>query len=537
MLLAQHMDSHNVPTPLTAMVFERSTDVETANDQLYLRAQVELRSNLTTAIKDAIAQEITDIKRRNKAPKRRGEILPLSVSWEQQTLNFLFPKHELECLRLDVLLESLQKAGSPLGPILAPRIIEGLALYLTQLHEEKTALGYVCPKSIFLKRSGELGILLGQQPILQHLIVGSEPRWLRHQKSAPELLSSHSISASSDSYALAALYYELLCGSSCFSPKSPATQPIEIPGLLPDPRPSLVDFLRVCLNPHPQKRPSNANYFLYALKNELRASQTPTPHPKLFSEIVREYGSTHLVQHLGSPEYTAKNKQNPSSQEQSSAWEAILDEPLESTADVLLEVTADLPRHRHSILEKKQNIPLPTPQKPPTLSNITKASTTPPRQKITPPIYKPIKKSSQLPNVLIVLLGFSMLVFVASILLQPQIQTEPKKQVISQEQINQVLEKKSNPQPRNNRSRITRSKPKSKNNQNKGWISIISNPSGAKVEVNGQFWGTTPLVRQEVLNRRIYNVSISKNNYRTFRIRKSISNNSLNVVANLQNEN
>jgi hypothetical protein len=67
---------------------------------------------------------------------------------------------------------------------------------------------------------------------------------------------------------------------------------------------------------------------------------------------------------------------------------------------------------------------------------------------------------------------------------------------------------------------------------------VISQPSGATVEIDGGVLGTTPLVLRRALDARSYRVEVSKDGFRTWTRTVSVDaeNGSLSVVADLEPE-
>jgi hypothetical protein len=193
---------------------------------------------------------------------------------------------EPSTFRFETLMACAREIPGCIGPDLAAYLVYKLAVMLERPtegsagHAQAAAHGYLSKRSILIDRAGTMTIVGSPSEAVSTLLMppldqGERYRWL-----APEAARREPRTAAADVYALAVLYYELLAGEpyrSTLGTMELTLATIEgfepdLPGQLPDPRPSLIALFENALAPDPRDRPESATAFADALRDELTAS-------------------------------------------------------------------------------------------------------------------------------------------------------------------------------------------------------------------------------------------------------------------------
>lgn len=154
------------------------------------------------------------------------------------------------------------------------------------------------PGSVLLSPAGSVALLGAGLPVLDALLVPTperEPDRLRYV--APEAARGEPIDSRSDVYALGALYYELSArepyrapsATSDLGQKALEGRAPDLPGTLHDPRESLVRLLRRALAPNTTMRFASALAFAEAVEAELGESGLAFAGPSDLSAALERY--------------------------------------------------------------------------------------------------------------------------------------------------------------------------------------------------------------------------------------------------------
>ncbi|MEO1232889.1 MAG: PEGA domain-containing protein [Myxococcota bacterium] len=265
----------------------------TVVDERTLVLEVVLRAPLPPDLSSAVAKEAKALSSRRGA----GLYVPGRLEAGDGTVRLTLDPFDRRALRLDRILVALKAAGTPFGSPMSALLAGATASRLRALHASGGSDGDLSPRHVLIGPGGGVALIAPGLPHMRALMVSPETEPARLRRRAPELLQGAPRSPRADVYALAALYYELLTGEPYRGETSPtalrsaarAGLDAELPGALPDPRPSLVQLLRDALSPRPGERPADAARFLQRLESELQDAKIPLADRGTVASLLAEY--------------------------------------------------------------------------------------------------------------------------------------------------------------------------------------------------------------------------------------------------------
>ena len=210
-----------------------------------------------------------------------GVIAPLSIYVFGDRIRFELDALQPGALRLETLIGALTAAGKKMESGAAAAIIMTVATLAGQLRDDQGPRphGELHQGAIFLSPGGAVAILGTGHPILQAFLLPDVPSSLAVPR-APERVDGAAPTPTDDVYALAAIYAQLLTGQQATIPTSRA---------LPDPRPGLVALLEASLSDDPARRPADALTFAQWLNQELKESGVQLATAADLDALLRTY--------------------------------------------------------------------------------------------------------------------------------------------------------------------------------------------------------------------------------------------------------
>lgn len=317
---------------LSSLVEDRRIESSPENGRSWV-CTVRFRTPLSAPLEVEIESEAHDL----EARRGRGLLVPRTVRIASDKLSaeLQLDPFDARALRLDHIGQGLARAGSPFGSPVSALIAGAVASRLRHLHAEGRAHGDLALQHVLVGPGGGVALVAAGLPMLRVLMAPAEALVARLRRRAPECILGEASSPRSDVFALGALYYELLAGrpyradTSAAAVRSAARARLtaELPGALPDPRTGLVELLRACLDPNPEARPRNSQAFLQRLKSELATAQVSLAERSTLASLLEEYvddrsprGPAALSQAPGSAPATAPPAAT------ASGWAAVLGE-------------------------------------------------------------------------------------------------------------------------------------------------------------------------------------------------------------------
>lgn len=269
-----------------------------------LAIQLDLDGPLDAATREALQQEAQQAAHTPVA----GTIEPRFVEvGSERVVLYVDPVHP-GAVRLDQLIEALPDRA--LEPGLAATIIGTIAQVLSHVHQQPGPDGgqrvhhEIHPRSVLLTPGGALALVGSGLPRLSALLI-SEPRFEadRFRPLSPELARGEPVGPAADLYALGVLYYQLLAGLPYrhgASATAICTQAIEgaapdLPGALVGARPSLLALLSRCLAPEPEDRPQTGQELATLVSNELHGAGLAPATPEALSKLLERLPSAGSV--------------------------------------------------------------------------------------------------------------------------------------------------------------------------------------------------------------------------------------------------
>jgi hypothetical protein len=274
--------------------------LEARADADTLALEVELSAPLSRERLEALLAE----GRATAEPLPPGLLGPHAVEAARDRVTLLLDPVDPATVSLQMLLEALADEGSPLGPSAAASVVGTLASVLFALHALSGPTGQarlhrgLHPSAILLGPGGAIGLLgSGLSAVDAFLLPAPRDGAGRLRYLSPEAARGEPEDARSDVYALGVLYYELLTGRSYREGKSRAAllalgldgAPPDLPGALPDPRPSLIALLERALAPDREARPRTALELGEAVVAEAAAAGVPLGDARMLERLVLEF--------------------------------------------------------------------------------------------------------------------------------------------------------------------------------------------------------------------------------------------------------
>lgn len=535
--------------------------------------RIDLHQRLPSDLATALASEAA----RLEGQRSSGAVFPETVTVGSDGLHVLMrvPSFDAQAVRLDRLLERLSVEGAALGSALASFVVGASASRLRGLHERGRVEADLGPRRILIGPGGGLALVCPGLPLIGMLLTPAESREQRWARRAPELLLGASLRPSADVYLLGALYYELASGTGYRQGTSPsaleraarAELPPELPGALGETRGSLVQLLRLCLDPSPRRRPTDANAFLSELKREAassgvgigdRAKLARLLEAKLPPGLPR--GPQGLIEATPSVQSsTPDGAAPPAPSGSNSGWAAVLgddtedaphaespapdeglnlDPPEAPPPETALPVGIPLAQVRVGAPEPGLRLQLPeaAPDSPP-ITAAPLVELEPGKEKAAPTLDSAASLS---PKALLTVAGFVLgaaalvggIGYVRSQLTETETETEtetagpqPTPSAPTPPRPAQQLPKP-RPSPR-------RPAPPPRPEPEMGLVSIMSTPLKAQVSIDGGYVGDTPLVLRHQLDRRSYTVVLEMEGYERWERVVRPKDGKLNVMAKL----
>ncbi len=286
---------------LRTLVQERTIEVRTPVHQRghALALSVHLNKPLEENLLDRIVQETT----LGSVTPIEGAIYPRSIEAAPERLTFLLNPLSPYTVRLDTLLDALQVQGAPLGGPLACAVLAQVSAALDALHEspgqegEVRVHGAVHAGTIILE-NGATKLMGCGLPMVDALMVPALSKEAdRYRYLAPEAARGEPLDPRADVYSLGVLYYQLLSGqryregasASAICQMALEGKTPDLPGALPDPRPTLVQVLATALNPDRAGRYPSASTFAQSAVHELQSAGWGAADQGLLQKFVSEY--------------------------------------------------------------------------------------------------------------------------------------------------------------------------------------------------------------------------------------------------------
>ncbi len=569
---------------IQSYVLERSVTTDNTSFPGGVAISLKLKAPLPPAVFQAVDAEWQWC---TNHPNRLSVIMPqtLTVLDRGQTILATIVNFDEQSIQLANLLEAFHSAGSPLGRQLAAWLIGATAnqLYET-VHQYHRVDGDLSPRDIWVSPNGEVAIFAPAAPLLRRLIIPRHPQKAYTHHLAPEVQGSEQLSPATDVYALAAIYCELLKyppTKGTEDPSSPQRQTFQatVPFCakqLPEPQDNLLPFLARCFHANTNHRPPHGAAFFKEMLRELTASGYPPPERSIVGRLIQEYvpsaipRGAHTLEGDAMPNglgHAAVSETSETSMvtivdhrpahlfshTSDSAWADILGDELQTAT------SSNSPGTAKRAPETKLKLPLPQSPSPnisvslpsPTASPMaetarpvlatekqTIAELRPTKVPPAPTLEDAVRMPSSVVWTIIglptVVIGGILLIASQRSPVPPPIGTVKHSLIPHQPTSSASLEPVSSPPARPIAGSSAPSVDQRPVVKPPGLVTVISNPSGATVFINGDYVGKTPLVLRHTLrNRRRYAVEIVHHGYESWSQSVWAKNGALNLVAHL----
>jgi hypothetical protein len=556
-----------------------------------LAIQLDFDGPLDPATREALQQEAQQAAH---APVE-GTIEPRFVEVGSERVDlYLDPVHP-GAIRLDQLIEALPDRA--LEPGLAATIVGTIAQVLSHVHQQPGPDGgqrvhhEIHPRSVLLTPGGALALIGSGLPRLAALLI-SEPRFEadRFRPLSPELARGEPVGPAADLYALGVLYYQLLAGLPYrhgASATAICTQAIEgaapdLPGALVGARPSLLALLSRCLSPEPEDRPQSGLELAALVSNELHGAGLVPATPEALSKLLERLPAVGSVVGpmallapaadlnpgsgrprarpiaddlaIARPPEAPPPAQTPAAPP-ADAWSAVLGEaptpspgpeaPAPAPKLQLPGITKKSPTGPGPSLKLPAKGPAPTP--PPALADmaeVVEAAVSAPSPKATPKVSRAGYW-----------VALALLIMVGGVWAygtrprSPAPSEDPEGLVTEDEALEEEEEvvvdagagsemadagrrrRSSNIADNNRGPEIVDERPL-------GLLTVNSKPSGATVELDGGYVGTTPLVLRHAFSQRPYQVTVMAEGHRRWQksLEPDAKTQTITVMATLERE-
>lgn len=554
-----------------------------------LAIQLDLDGPLDAATREALQVEAQQAAHTPVA----GTIEPrfVEVGTERVVL-YLDPVHP-GAVRLDQLIEALPDRA--LEPGLAATIVGTIAQVLSHVHQQPGPDGgqrvhhEIHPRSVLLTPGGGLALLGSGLPRLSALLI-SEPRFEadRFRPLSPELARGEPVGPAADLYALGVLYYQLLAGLPYrhgASATAICTQAIEgaapdLPGALVGARPTLLALLSRCLSPEPEDRPQTGMELATLVSNELYGAGLIPATPEALSKLLQRLPSAGSV--VGPMALLAAAADlNPGSGRPRArpiaddlavarppdvhaptapvdAWSAVLGEAPAPGASApaplsLPEVSASPPKLQLPGIGKqaappKVPIKAPAPAPPPPLADMA--------QVVEAAVSNPPPKAAPKASRLGYWVALVMLVLAGAVWVYGAHQRSsasavaPDGSVVEEEGLEEEEEEPhrdagavaevpdSGRRRRGPNTALATEGDEGVDERPLGLLTVNSRPSGATVELDGGYVGTTPLVLRHAFSQRPYTVTVMAEGHRRWQrsLEPDAKTQTITVMATLERE-
>jgi serine/threonine protein kinase len=241
---------------------------------------------------------------RNAEEPVAGVLTVLAVEAEPETVRIIVPPLPKDVVRLDALQRALRLRRSPLGHVGSRYVIERVACIsqalrcTSDLYGRPRVHGALHKGAILIAEGGAIAVVGTGLAAIDSLLVQppSDPIG-KLRSTSPEALRNEPLDERADIYALGVLYYELLSGHE-YRPRFSSDQlmfaalealPPDLPGELPNPQPELVELLRAMLWPSKEQRISSLERVIEAIANDGTPDDATMRAPELLDALVREF--------------------------------------------------------------------------------------------------------------------------------------------------------------------------------------------------------------------------------------------------------
>ena len=557
--------------------------VDRADDQALV-----LRLDLSTPLARRDAEALLVESHHAAQHPIEGVVAPYAVRADPHQVEVTLEAVHPELARLDHLLDGARRKRETLSASLAAALASTVAHLAHQIHLAAPLAGTprihrgIRPSSVLLSPAGSVALLGAGFPVLDALLVPTPERESdRLRYLAPEAARGEPIDSRSDVYALGALYYDLAArepyrsrsATSDLGQKALEGRDPDLPGTLMDPRPSLIRLLSRALAPHPGKRFARALDFAEAVEAELTQSGLAFAGPHDLTAALETYLGEEVPrgpQTLVAPARASRSasplriSMTTPPRHEAPTEDLLLDTASHASAwqDLLGE---DARPHQKPSSADSNAHPHWEPSDP-ALQNATFAETPPaqsarltmplaPRNALdalkTPtgktesarPYIRPPRKTGTTPRVGLLIGGLLVVLLGLGLYLQLQRAPSNVQPAPQPRETETARDPKPDPNPQN--------PPKGRNGRTPSpnsaeqasprpiqLLSVISQPSGATVELDGGYIGQTPLVLKHEFAKSQYTLTILQEGYQ--RWEKVVSPDprlhTINVLAVLQKE-
>lgn len=333
---------------LRAFIVGRTVDlVPAVEGSAPSRMTLQLRRPLDALTAGRLVREL-DLARAASFP---GLLTPEAAELSPERVQLFFPAVAPGVVQL----AALTAGGRGLGSPLAAAVIATVASAVHQLHElpgleGPRVHGELHGGVVLISPEGAL-TLVGSGLLVSDalFLAGPADEAARYRLLAPEAARGEPVDARADVYALGVLYFELLAGrphrpdllAAGLAEAALAGLEPDVPGALPEPRPSLQALLRRALAPHPGHRFEDALTFGEAVLEELAGAGLAPGSASELAGLVRGLppeiprGLEALVpqqQRSTSPRAQPLPPEAPLARPSPSSWDQVLGEPIQAPA-------------------------------------------------------------------------------------------------------------------------------------------------------------------------------------------------------------
>lgn len=373
-----------------------------------------------------------------------------------------------DAISLTAWMRGLQERRAPLGSAAAASVVAAVADILQRISASKnvsaSAHAQLNQKAVLISPSRGIILVGGQRPALNAALLGPQTT-TRH--APPEELRDEPLDCRSDVFRLGVLYYELLAGFAYRGALSlPAARQAglnlkspELPDMLPNPRHGLIALLGRALAPRPEHRYESTQAFADAVTTEAIGSGVGIADPERMSKLIQEFV----------PENA---RCGPS---------ALLDLSAPYSPPAHPATQDDLPRPQQTSAAEASFGRGP-------LSNAG--------------MHAEGRRGPGVPLMAALVLAIALGGFFWH--------RSSESTARPDEKTTQVAKRRVQPK------RPVAKRKETKQTIHSGWLTVVSKPSGAVVEVDGGYVGTTPLVLPHAFSNKYYKVSVLREGYRPF---------------------